>query len=110
MSKTFAEYQEQARRLLFVANKTTPTYVYAALGLAGETGEIMEQLKKSIRETDGSYISDSRKANLKLELGDCLWYLSTLADCLGFSLETIAEANIRKLTERQAKKLEKVIE
>ena len=104
MIKTFNQYQGEARRLLFVANKTTPTYVYAALGLAGETGEIMEQLKKSIRETDGSYISQPRIDNLKLELGDVLWYLSTLADCIGFSLEEIASANVKKLTERQAKK------
>jgi hypothetical protein len=32
-----------------------------------------------------------------------LWYLSQLAEELGYSLETIAEANLKKLADRAAR-------
>ena len=37
---------------------------------------------------------------LALELGDVLWYISTLADDLGVTLEEVAKANIEKLQSR----------
>jgi len=36
-------------------------------------------------------------------LGDVLWYVSQLADELGFGLEAIAEANLEKLKSRAAR-------
>ena len=35
------------------------------------------------------------------ELGDVLWYLSTLASDLDVSLEDIAQTNVEKLTSRK---------
>ena len=34
------------------------------------------------------------------ELGDCLWYVSQCARLNGFTLQEIAEANIKKLSSR----------
>ena len=34
------------------------------------------------------------------EAGDCLWMLAELCDCLGASMDELAEANIQKLLQR----------
>lgn len=62
-----------------------------SLGLAGETGEVVELLKKHIR--DGKInIND-----LRLELGDLLHYLIRVADHYQLSLEEIMQAHISKM-------------
>jgi len=68
-----------------------------ALGLAGETGEVSELLKKYIR--DG--LLDEKA--LAKELGDVLAYLSLVASYFGFTLEEIAEMNLNKLSKRESK-------
>lgn len=68
--------------------------VYTALGLAGESGEYAEKIKKYIR--DGSM--DDRLA--AKELGDCLWYVSMCAHELGYDLSEVAEMMLDKLRDR----------
>lgn len=92
------EYQEWAcDGLLDSAKVPGHPLVYPALGLAGETGEYVEKVKKSIR--DGF---DDRGA-MVMELGDILWYLAVSAGHLGFSLEEVMEMNYEKLEARKAK-------
>lgn len=71
---------------------------YVGLGIAGEAGEIANKLKKSLR---GDYVLDEQANQIADEIGDCLWYLSELALQLGFELDNIAQANIKKLAWRQ---------
>lgn len=73
---------------------------YACLGLAGETGEVIEHIKKVVRD-ENSTVSDERKQAIKLELGDVFWYATRLANELGLTLEEILNSNIEKLTHRQ---------
>jgi NTP pyrophosphatase (non-canonical NTP hydrolase) len=101
---TFNWYQDEVRRLTFVKASGLPNWVYPAMGLGGETGEVLEEIKKGIREGD-TILPTDRVAKIRLELGDVLFYTFMLADSLGFTMEDIADANIKKLTERQAKKL-----
>lgn len=70
--------------------------VYPALGLAGEAGEIAEKVKKWLR---GDRELD-REGLLK-ELGDPLWYIASLADDLGFTLQDVVNANVEKLSSRK---------
>lgn len=70
--------------------------IYPALGLAGETGEVCEKVKKSIR---GDREIDRKE--MTRELGDVLWYLANLADDLGIALEDVARANLEKLRSRR---------
>ena len=69
--------------------------VYLALGLAGETGEIIEHVKKYFGHGHTLDI-----AALKKELGDVLWYLAVLAHALGLDLNDVAASNIAKLKAR----------
>ena len=46
---TFNEYQERAKTLAIFKTIGEP-FVYPALGLAGETGEVLEKIKKSFRD------------------------------------------------------------
>lgn len=78
------------------------SWIYPALGLAGETGEVIEKLKKAVRDKEG-HISESDKISIKKELGDVLWYLATLASELDISLEDIASTNIEKFQDRRAR-------
>jgi len=83
-----AHYDNEERRILLIMT-----------GLAGETGEIAEKVKKIFREKDGKP-SKEDKERLKKELGDSLWYLSELARYFDIELADIAETNITKLADR----------
>lgn len=96
----FATYQKQAQTTAVYPGRGEGNFVYPALGLAGETGEICEKLKKAIRD-EGGAISDDRRALLAKELGDVLWYVSTLATELGLDLDEIAAGNLAKLAARK---------
>lgn len=90
----FNDYQDRALALARYPNVGS-NIVYPTLGLCGESGEVAEKLKKSMRDKDGKLSDEDRLAMAK-ELGDVLWYLSACAKELGFSLEDIAELNIEK--------------
>lgn len=96
----FATYQKQALTTAVFPGRGTGNFVYPALGLAGETGEICEKLKKAIRD-EGGTISPERLGLLAKELGDVLWYVATLATELGLDLEEIARDNLAKLAARK---------
>lgn len=73
---------------------------YCALGLCGEAGEVAEKIKKVIRDENSDF-SPGKRQEIALELGDVLWYISQLADEIGYPLDEIAEMNIDKLRSRQ---------
>ena len=88
--------------------KTTAIYpreqaiIYPTLGLTGEAGEVANKVKKIIR--DGSNSKDQRLVSeIKSEIGDCLWYISVLADDIGCKLSDIANTNLIKLANRKEK-------
>jgi NTP pyrophosphatase (non-canonical NTP hydrolase) len=95
---TFEEYQVESRKTAIYPNKDN-NFLYPILGLAGETGEVAEKVKKLIRDRDNN-ISQEFKDSLAGELGDVLWYISQIASELGLTLDDIAEHNIEKLYSR----------
>ena len=78
-------------------------YVYTALGLAGEAGEIANKVKKFIRDGYSKEELPGKINDLRDELGDVLWYVASMAEVLETTLEQVAKSNIHKLAERQVK-------
>jgi NTP pyrophosphatase (non-canonical NTP hydrolase) len=95
----FNEYQRKAL-VTAIYPEIGFGFVYPALGLSGEVGEISEKVKKICRDKNG-HVSNEDKDLLIKEVGDVLWYLSALAIELGFTLNEAAEKNIEKLYSRK---------
>ena len=94
----FNDYQTLSRRTALYQDKGR-NFIYPTLGLAGETGEVAEKVKKILRDKNGT-VDEQTKESLKKELGDVLWYLSQLATEFGLSLDDIADTNLKKLLSR----------
>lgn len=75
--------------------------MYVGLGLAGEAGEIANQVKKIARD-DGGLATPERIAKIVDELGDVMWYWLRLCYELGLDPYTVLEGNQAKLTTRAA--------
>lgn len=94
-----SDYQKMAKTTALYPNAASNLY-YPALGLGGETGEVLNKVKKIMRDHDGQ-ITDEFRESLKNELGDVLWYVAALASELKLDLNDIAQANIEKLFSRK---------
>jgi NTP pyrophosphatase (non-canonical NTP hydrolase) len=93
----FNQYQQLAERTANRGPEDTAERMFTnfAFGLAGETGEVIDCLKKHLFH---GHPLDREK--LKIELGDLLWYIATTATTADISLYEIASANIAKLKAR----------
>lgn len=67
------------------------------LGLAGETGELLSEYKKHLRDGKSHLLFKDRIAE---ELGDLLWYIANVATKFDLKLENIAQENLRKTNDR----------
>jgi NTP pyrophosphatase (non-canonical NTP hydrolase) len=95
----FDEYQEESGKTAIYPDRGK-NFVYPTLGLAGETGEVSEKIKKVIRDKGGVIDNTTREA-VEKELGDVLWYVAQLCTELDLSMNTVAQKNIEKLLSRQ---------
>jgi NTP pyrophosphatase (non-canonical NTP hydrolase) len=97
----FSDYQTKAR-----ATAKYPAIghgvIYPTLGLTNEAGEVAGKIKKIFRDKEGIF-GDAEREALKAELGDVLWYIAQVCTELELSLDDVAEANIAKLLDRQAR-------
>ena len=66
---------------------------YLAVGLAGESGELCNLVKKDLFYTGRTISRD----DLLGEIGDCLYYLLNLASEYGFTVEEVVENNSAKV-------------
>lgn len=94
---TLNEYQIEAMRTAsgVTAASDENLILNGAMGLCGESGEIIDLLKKNVFQGH-----DLDKKHLAKECGDVLWYLAVLAKGLGYDLDEIAEMNKTKLRKR----------
>ena len=72
----------------------------AALGLAGEAGELANKVKKVYRD-DAGILTTQARWKLADELGDVLWYVAAVATEIGIDLDAIANLNLNKLAARK---------
>ena len=92
---TLEEYQKFASQGILPATLEREPVIGFALGLAGEAGEVADDIKKKYfhgRNVDPEHTIE--------ELGDVMWYVANLATQYNISLNEILERNVSKLTER----------
>ena len=88
------EYQQAVKRTMAQLDKQSNLSMLC-MGLAGETGEVVDHVKKHLYQGHGL---DSEK--VIDEAGDVLWYLTNLLSEIGATLEEVQEKNVEKLMKR----------
>lgn len=91
---SFNEYQKQAFDLVSEDGRKD-LILNGVLGLAGESGECCDIVKKNRFQGH-----DLDKEHLMDELGDVLWYIAETCSGLGVTLEECAQYNLDKLHAR----------
>ncbi len=89
------QYQKLAERTANTGQSTRDRFINFSFGLAGETGETIDYLKK--------YLFHGHELNEEIiakELGDILWYISMIATTAGLKMSDVALMNIKKLADR----------
>lgn len=94
------DYQTEASRTLISKPDTTfdgneQMLMWCAMGLGGETGEVLDHLKKGICHRHGI---DQNK--LTEELGDLMWYVAAICELADIPLGLVMARNIAKLERR----------
>jgi len=95
---TLNDYQKRA--LSTNINPGTHLFFDRMFGLVGEAGELADKVKKWIRDDKADWKKLDKNV-MASELSDVLWYVATLADTLGFTLEEIGQRNVAKLHDRK---------
>ena len=70
----------------------------AGVGLAAESGEFLEIVKKMVFQ--GKPWTDDNRKHLIIELGDVLWYVAQACMALEVDFDEVIEGNIKKLERR----------
>lgn len=91
----FKEFTEKALRTINKDLSDKELISMLCMGLAGETGEVVDYMKKVCYH--GKAFD---KENLILELGDLMWYFANLTHLLDISFDEILEKNVEKLLKR----------
>ena len=70
----------------------------AGVGLAAESGEFLEIVKKMVFQ--GKPWNDDNREHLIIELGDVMWYVAQACMALDVSFDDVVRGNVRKLEKR----------
>jgi NTP pyrophosphatase (non-canonical NTP hydrolase) len=89
------EYQRRAKKTNNIPSKHAK--IVPLLGLVGEVGTLQTEYKKYLRDGKGYEVYEDQVAE---ELGDILWYVSTVATSYDLDLAKIAKDNIEKIESR----------
>ena len=103
------DYIEQAIRTAAInpsiktrlENEEVINLLHAAIGLATESGELLDMLKKHI-----FYGQPLDYVNAKEELGDLNWYMALAMDAMGTTFDEVQRLNIEKLKARYPEKFD----
>ena len=98
----FSEYQKLAIVTKKPWDNKEIEIAYCGLGLAGEAGETVDMIKKHI--SGSKPFNDELKEKLKYEIGDVMWYIASLCDCMDFDMGEVAKMNVDKLRKRHGDK------
>lgn len=92
-------YREEVMRNCpgFETDRIDKKLSLAGLGIAGEAGEVADEIKKVLHH---SVPLDEKRDKIKKEMGDVYWYLEYLCAAMGWSREEVMQANVDKLRAR----------
>jgi NTP pyrophosphatase (non-canonical NTP hydrolase) len=93
-SKGLSEFIDR----IVTLNVNVPLLLTASVGLASESGEFSEIVKKIVFQ--GKEYNGVVRYHMLRELGDICWYLANAANALGADLEEIVKMNVEKLEAR----------
>jgi NTP pyrophosphatase (non-canonical NTP hydrolase) len=93
----FDTYQDKAQTTDQRPGRDESNLVVPLLGLAGETGSLLTEYKKLLRDGSAYHIFSER---IQEEIGDILWYVANIATKAGLRLENIAQSNLQKIQNR----------
>lgn len=96
-SKNLDDLIEHLIKLKEAGEKPT-RFMTAGIGLASESGEIAEIVKKVVFQ--GKPLNDETKFHVKRELGDVMWYVAQMCMALDLTLDEIIDENFNKLESR----------
>jgi NTP pyrophosphatase (non-canonical NTP hydrolase) len=102
---TFEEYEAAATTSRAYPNVGN-NHVFPTLGLVEEAGEVAGKVKKLIRDHGKHTPADLTPEdimNITKEMGDVLWYMAVLSRELKVPLVDIAEQNLAKIRDREAR-------
>ena len=95
------DFQKEALRTdrvpAFPGDHDATALIVPMLGLAGETGQLLSEYKKHLRDGDAHRLFKERVSE---ELGDLLWYIANVASKFDLSLSDVAAANLVKVKGR----------
>lgn len=91
---TLLDYGEWVENKVMTEGQTR--LIENVLGLVGEAGEVAEKVKKHIR--DGNPLDTK---DIELELGDVMFYATSLANYIGSDLYKVLGTNVLKLDSRE---------
>ena len=94
------QYQERVNKTDRNPGNDDKALMIPLAGLAGETGELLSEYKKYLRDGESHKLFKERIAE---EVGDLLWYLANVTTKFGLDLEQVAEQNLAKCEGRWGK-------
>ena len=104
---TLNDYQQRA---MSTCTESSNNFAYMLSGLTAEVGEINDKIAKGIRKglisiNNNNLCFDNCLPEfleeLTKEVGDTLWFVASMAQTLGCSLDHVGEINIAKLADRK---------
>jgi NTP pyrophosphatase (non-canonical NTP hydrolase) len=90
-SLTLNKYQSLAQKTDFKAREGDRALAFPLLGLFGEVGSLLSELKKKQRDADSYF---GYQHSVIEELGDVLWYLSATATRAGLQLSHLGQRTV----------------
>ena len=88
----YSEFQQNTQKKQFDIK-------YMALGLGGEVGEVLNEIKKLERD-DNNQLKEDRRNRIITELGDTMWYFTGICNKIDCSLQQVLANNMAKLSQR----------
>ncbi len=89
------KFDQHVRRLFVKPSDETGRLLHAAVGVAGEAGELLDGIKKH-----WIYGKALDRENLIEECGDLLFYVQAILNELGISMDDAMRQNMEKLARR----------